>query len=285
MKRIIICLCLILGLSAYTSGQLKIPVGSSSDINKFLNSTTYIVLENELLSDFNMAMRDAVEVFWDITPYEFIYASDFNRMRQDDNKSFLVVNQVYFEGDRSEALFDFLILTNGGNYRTVNDMPNLCAVPLAINGADATDYDYKLALIVKFVQKHVRTTKNNPRLTDENIADFYVEQAGSLESKKFYVLREELNPSINSRTSFADNYDYAFKFSSKAEIQELIESSDDNAIILHKIGPRRGQDFSRSVKIVLCTKKADIYYYSDHRVSSRNPNALLRRDLRSMSRQ
>lgn len=283
MNRIVLIIILsVITLQGYT--QLIIPTGSRSEISRFLDSKTYIVLNNERMSDFNMAMREAVERFWDITPYEFIYTSDFHEQRHDASKSFLVVNQVVFEGDRSNTKFDFLILTLGGNARTINDMPTLCAVPLCYTGASESDYTYKMGVIVKFVQKHIETTQSNPNLNQDNIADYYVERAGCLQQKTLYVLRQELEPRINSRSDFRDEYPFNFEFGSKNQIQKLINKSDNEAVILHKIGPQPNSEISRCIKIILDVKNANIYYYDTHNISRRRPNALLRSDLRAMRR-
>ncbi len=263
--------------------QLKIPTGTTREVNKFLNTTTYIVLENEILSDFNIAMRDAVEDFWTITPYEFIRVSDFHRDRNDSEKSFLVVNQVYFDRDRSNTLFDFLILTIGGDARTINDMPTLAAAPLAYNGAPASHYDYKMGLMLKFIQNHILTVKENPRLNEDNIADFYMSQSGSVRDKTFYVLREDLEPDIRNRAAFSREYPHNFEFVDKEKIKYLIDNSDTDALILHKVGPLRDGRNAQCFKIVLDAKNASVYFYDMHSVNNRNPNALLKNDLRTLS--
>lgn len=284
MKKCFITLVLVSLIVFQGFSQLKIPTGSRSEINRLLNSTTYIVLNNERMSDFNMAMRDAAESFWTITPYEFIYTSDFHEQRFDSDKSFLVINQVIFERDRSETKFDFLILTLGGPARTINDMPTLCAVPLSYTGAPVNDYAYKLGVILKFVQKHIETTRDNPHLNEDNIADFYVDKSKSLSSKTLYVIPNELESRIRSYSDFSSSYAHSFSFSTKSEIEELINNSDNNAVIMHKIGPRPNSGLSRCIKIIIDVGNADIYYYDSHNVNNRNPNALLRSDLRAMSR-
>lgn len=279
----IFLILLFLTLSPDVSAQVKIPTGTIQEVNNFLNTTTYVVLENEILSDYNIAMREAVEDFWTITPFEFIRVSDFHRERHDENKSFLVVNQVYFDRDRSRSLFDFLILTTGGSARTINDMPTLAAAPLAYNGAPASDYDYKMGLIVKFIQNHIITKKENPWLNEDNFADFYLQNSGSVQDKTFYVLREELEPDIRNRAAFSREYPHNFEFADKEKIRKLIDRSDPEAIILHKVGPIRGERNAQCFKIVLDTKNASVYFYDMHGVNNRNPDALLKSDLRTLA--
>ena len=128
MNKLLILNCLLI-ITSLTFSQIKIPVASKSDISIFLKNKTYVVLKNDRMSDYNEALKEAINTHWDITEFEFIYESDFGKFRKDKDKSFLLINQIYFEKDKSQTLFDFLILTNGGNFKTIDDMPTICAPP------------------------------------------------------------------------------------------------------------------------------------------------------------
>ncbi len=277
---------LLISIVCSVSAQLSIPVGSRAEIGRFTTTTTYVVVKNDIFADYNDAIKEAVEKFWTITPYEFINESDFQMLRNDQEKSFLVINQVYFERDRSKTLFDFLILTLGGRARTINDMPTLCAVPLAYRGANKSDYLYKLGAIVKFIQKHMEITISNSNLNSDNIIDFYTNNSGSVANKKLYVLQDELEFDIRNQSAFNKNYPFPFKFSSKEEIKELIMNSDSQALILHKVGQHDKDKFyrSRCVKIIIDTENANIYYFDSHTVNKRNVNAFLKKDLRDLAK-
>lgn len=283
MKRLILLTAVLLTfLTVYS--QLKIPVGTQSDIKKFMNSTTYIVLKNDLISDFNDALKDAVEKHWTITEYEFIQLSDFEKFKKDTDKSFLMINQVYFEKDKSRTLFDFLILTIGGNYSTVNDMPTLCAVPLCYNGALESEYAYKTGLMIKFIQNHILTCKENPALNEDNIADYYEKKTGSLKSKTLYLLKEEVAPDIRTKNSFASEYPYNFDYTTKENIQNLINSNSKDGMILHILGPQIKSTLSYCIKIIIDTENGLVYYYDMHKINKKNPAHLLKSDLTKLAK-
>ncbi len=283
MKRLILLTAVLLTfLTVYS--QLKIPVGTQSDIKKFMNSTTYIVLKNNLISDFNDALKDAVEKYWTITEYEFIQLSDFEKFKKDTDKSFLMINQVYFEKDKSRTLFDFLILTIGGNYSTVNDMPTLCAVPLCYNGALESEYAYKTGLMIKFIQNHILTCKENPALNEDNIADYYEKKTGSLKSKTLYLLKEEVAPDIRTKNSFASEYPYNFDYTTKENIQNLINSNSKDGMILHVLGPQIKSTLSYCIKIIIDTENGLVYYYDMHKINKKNPAHLLKSDLTKLAK-
>lgn len=284
IKKLYLLFSLILFIITVTNAQIIIPTGTKTELNNFLKTTTCVVLKNNFMSDYNDAIKNAVKSYWNITPTEFISESDFNKLRTDASKSFIVINQVYFEKDKTETLFDFLILTNGGKYKTVNDMPTLCGIPLSYNNEPETDYIYKLGLIIKFMQNHVQVCINNPNLNKDNIADYYIKLTGSPENKNFYVLKEEVSPELRIKTNFEKYYSYKYKFTSKEEITELINNNDKDAIILHKIGVENNNSLNLCIKIIIDTENAQIYYYDMHKMNKNNLNYILESDLKKLSK-
>lgn len=267
----------------YLCSQVKIPVASQQDINKFLKTKTLVVLKNDRTSDYNDVIKEAVEKFWNITPFEFIYESEFKNNMKDPTKSFLMINQVYFEKDKTQTLFDFLVLSNGGNYKDVNDMPTIAAVPLCYNGALENDYVYKLGAVVKHIQLHVRTCKNNPSLNSDNIADYYLKNSGSIKDKTFYLLKTEVEPEIRTKNAFASAYPFAFEYSDQENIRKLIFNDDENAILLHLIKPQMSSILTYCVKIIFDAKSGMIYYYDSHKINENNRDYLLKSDLKKLA--
>ena len=69
-----------------------------------------------------MRIKEAVEKSWTITPYEFITATQFDEMRKDPEKSFIVLIQVKFPGDKIEASYSFLSVLLGSAVKKITDM-------------------------------------------------------------------------------------------------------------------------------------------------------------------
>ncbi|MDR2011081.1 MAG: hypothetical protein LBQ22_11450 [Bacteroidales bacterium] len=279
----ILALILFVIISYNIFSQITIPTGTKQEINKFLKNITCVVLKNEFMSDYNDAIKAAISDHWTITPVEYIKESEFHKLRKDVSKSFLVINQVYFDKDKSSTLFDFLILTNGGNFKTVNDMPTICGVPLSYSKAPEEDYNYKLGLIVKFIQNHIELCISNPAINQDNAVDYYTGISGIPDDKIFYVLADELAPELRNQSLFSKNYPYNYKFSSKEEIAELIKNNDKNAVILHKISPYSDNNHGYCIKIIIDTENAIIYYYDMQKVNKNNPPFLLPDDLKNLS--
>ena len=110
-------LSLIIGLVTITLwGMAQRNLVRPEDVKAFMASTTYVVLENNPTSQFNIEIREAVERSWKITPYKFITAKEFNDMRKDIDKSFLVLIQMRFDKDKIAPTYNFLSVSMGAAF-------------------------------------------------------------------------------------------------------------------------------------------------------------------------
>ncbi len=284
MKKIITFTILLILVSTVAFAQIKIPVATQAQVSKFLKNKTYVVLKNDIMSEYNDAIQEAFEKHWTITEYEFVYASEFNTLKKDSDKSFIMINQIYFEKDKTNTKFDFIVATTGGNHRTVDDMPTICAVPLCYNGALESDYDYKIPLMIKFIQNHILTTKENPSLNEDNIADYYMNKSGSLKRKTLYLLKEEVEPEVRTKNSFAGAYPFNFDYTTSDNIKDIIDNNTKDAVILHLICPKLNNTLSYCIKIIIDTEEGTIYYWDKHKLSNKKGDYLLRSDLKKLAK-
>ncbi len=74
---------------------------TAEDLNHFHTTKTYVVLESNPISDYNIEIQDAVKKYWKITEYEFLSFDEFGDKSADKNASFLYVAAVNFEKDKS----------------------------------------------------------------------------------------------------------------------------------------------------------------------------------------
>lgn len=282
MKHISIILFCVAIISNVAFSQVKIPVGSKSDVAKFLKTTTCVVLKNDFMCDYNDEILEAVKAFWTITPVEFIKESEFNSKRNDDTKSFLMINKVYFEQDKSNTKFDFLILSLGGKYKTVNDMPTLCAIPLCYSGDDEQKYLYKLGAMVKHCQTHVGICKNHPELTQDNILNYYIENSGDLSKMNLCLLKDEVAEELRKPADMKAAYSNNFEFCSKDKIKDYI-ANDNETAIAHIISPLSGSELPFCVKIVINAKTGMLYYYDTQRLKKNHDGYILSTDLKKLA--
>ncbi|MDR2836458.1 MAG: hypothetical protein LBV69_09785 [Bacteroidales bacterium] len=276
---IIFIICFVVIISA--KSQISIPIGTQEQINNFFYTKTYIVLKNNFVSDYNFTMKEIIPEEWKITKYEFIKESDFEKYRKDPTKSFLMINKVQLNDDKTETLFDFLVLSLGGNYKTVDEMPTLCAIPLCYSEikTDNEDYTYKLGILIKFIQNNIEICKNNPTLKPENILDYYKKNASPIQDKIMYIIKDELSPELRNDAAFKRNFSQNYKFSNQDEIEKLIKNQDDKAIIIHQVTQYNKKGLSYSITFLIDTKNANIFSYNFRKIDKENDKYLQITDL------
>jgi hypothetical protein len=258
---------------------------TEDDLNHFTRTTTYVVLSNNPLAEYNFEMEEAVKKYWDITPYEFIRHDDFAEKSLDPNASFLYMAAVSFEKDKLKNRYMFLCLSLGDtDHETLDDLRDITNIPMAYHGVDEDLYCYKLGTIIRFMQNHIRMLLADPALVSQNVFQHYNENMGDLRDKTLYLVADEIEPSIATEAKLRKVYPYDFRIVDREDIKELIMSGDENAVFLHKVGPEGKNMNARTYNILIGAADARFYYYDYHKVDDKNPDAILENDFRRISR-
>jgi hypothetical protein len=243
-------------------GQAPFP--SKDEIQQFSESKTFVVLEDDPLSDFNFYIKDAMEEYWKITPYDFMNVSDFNVRRISSSNSFIVLTETNYDKDKSNSVFNFINLLLGKDVDKLGEMPEICAIPLSFVGEEEDEYGYKLGAILSFMQKHAQLIMEDPSKTGRKYLKYYneniAEKIRAIYSNKVEIVTEE-------------------------EIINAIENKTPNTLILHKVAPvrdnvREGYCF----KMLIGTDDANMYYYDLHSIDKKHPNGFLASDLKRLAR-
>ena len=254
------------------------------DLNRFKATKTYIVLNDNPLSDYNFEIKDVIEQYWTITPYEFLDHDDFAEKSLDKNASFLYVAAVNFEKDKSRNRYMFLCLSLGGDRETIDDLKDVTNIPLSYHGVDEDHYTYKLGTLLRFMQQHVELLISDPALVSQNVFQHYNENMGSAKEKTLYLVEAEVEQAISSEAKIREIYPYPFKIVEREEIKELIISGNEDAIFLHKVGPEGKNLEARVYKILIGVKDARIYYYNYHKANAKKPDAFLMNDFKRLKK-
>lgn len=259
-------------------------VPSRDDINAFFNTKTMVVLLDNPMLEYNMVIKEVMEQEWDVTEFGFISFKEFEELRKDPQYSFLYMSQVRFDNDKTDAQYRFLHLSLGGDYFRLNQMPDLASVPLAYYSVDEDNYIYKLALLVRFIQNHVKLIKEKPEIVSANVFKYYNNNIGDIKTKTLYVLEDELAKEVNSSARIRKVYPYKFKIVTKKEITEAIKNRDDNIVFLHKVGPEGTKLDARCYNVIIGAADAKFYYFDYHRINKKQPDGLLEKDFKKMAR-
>ncbi len=282
MRHLIFAVVLGCFFSFYTSAQDYVP--SRDDINAFFNTKTLVVLQDNPLLEYNMVIKDVMKQEWNITEFDFISYKEFEELRFDPQYSFLVMTQVMFDKDKTDARYRFLHLSLGGDYYRTNQMPDIASVPLAYYNVEEDNYIYKLALLVRFIQNHAKLIKEKPEIVTVNVFKYYNSNIQDIKSKTLYVLEEELSKEVNSAARIRKVYPYKFQIVTKEDITEAIKNRDENVVFLHKVGPEGTKVDARCYKVIIGAADANFYYFDYHRISDKNPDGLLEKDFKKMAK-
>ncbi|MFH0755976.1 MAG: hypothetical protein V2B15_01665 [Bacteroidota bacterium] len=254
------------------------------DLTRFQATRTYVVLSNNPLSEYNFEIRDVVEKYWTLTPYEFLGYDDFAEKSLDKNASFLYVAVVNFEKDKSRNRYMFLCLSLGGERETIDDLKDVTNIPLGYHGVDEDHYTYKMGTLIRFMQNHVQMLIDNPAMVAQNVFQHYNENMAYAGEKTLYLVEDEIEPRIATEAQISKLYHYPFQIVDREKIKELIMAGDKDAIFLHKVGPEGKNLEARTYKILIGVAEARIYYYEYHKVSAKNPDAFLEDDFKRLER-
>ncbi len=282
MKKLVITLFAVVPLLNITAQREYLP--TIEDLEVFHTTKTYIVLQDNPISDYNFEIRDAVEKFWDITEYEFIKFDEFNKKTRFEKASFLYTATVSFEKDKSQTRYTFLCLSLGGDFPSVDHMKDIVNVPLSYYGVDEENYTYKLGTLVNFMQKHVQMIKDDPDLISQNVLKEYNDNMTGVHDKTLYLVEDELQKSISSEARIRSVYPHKFKIVTRDEIKEAIMNKDKNVVFLHKVGPEGSKLKARVYKILIGAGDSNFYYFDYHKVSPRKPDAFLEFDLKKIGK-
>ena len=278
MKKIIfIVIIAIIGVSLFAQY-----VPTPEDIEHFFSTKTLVVRDRNPLNTFDAEIEEVMKSEWEITEYEISPWDQFEEKRMDPQYSFLFLTTVTFEKDKLQARYRFLNLSLGGDYFQLNQMPDLVSVPVAYANAEDETYNYKLGILVRFIQNHIRLIHKNPDIISANVFKHYNENMGDVKQKTLWLVEEEMAPDVNSAARIRKVYPQDFKMATKDEIREAIKNRDEDVVFLHKVGPEGTRLTARCYKILIGSSDAKFYYFDYHMINDKKPDGFLVKDFKKI---
>ncbi len=253
-----------------------------SDYKSFLKSKTLVVLEPNLMSDFNGVIKKAIINNWHITPYEFIDQAEFKRYRNDPQYSFLMVTVASFNKDHTKASYNFLSLLRGQKGASVSNMPDLCSIPLSYLKVEDDSYSYKVEAFLRFIQNHVELMIQNPSLIGENSLKYYNKNKADLNGKTLYITKEDLARDMDTNAEISKVYPYPFKIVTREEVADAIAQKRRDIVFLHKVGPEKTRIKARVYKILVGADVPQFYYFNYEMVKQPSDDAFQAKDLKRL---
>ncbi|MBP5583247.1 MAG: hypothetical protein J6X43_04755 [Bacteroidales bacterium] len=163
MKKLV---CFVIGILAGLGVFAQRPTATLEQVKELIAGKSLIVVFDENpMNNYNAEIRKAVEKNWTLTTFRFMHLGDLDSTKlQNPNNAFLAPVTMSFGEDKDSVKYTFLSLLIGGQYETINDLPEVCTFPLCYEGSDEDEMTYKLPAIVAFFNKHVQNIVDNPAL-------------------------------------------------------------------------------------------------------------------------
>jgi len=277
---------LLISLTILTSGILlsaQAPFPEPGEIESFYNTRTLVVLEGDMFSTYNLFIKVAMKEFWNITEYEFISQDDFEARRNDPQFSFIVLTETRFDKDKSGSTYNFINLLLGKKVGRLEDMPEMCAVPLSVVESDQFEYSYKVGMVLRFMQSHVKNLSDDPSVKGKKYLKYYNQFVPELPSKNILVSEDDLEEDVLSEKTNPSIFPENLVISTDEEVQKAIETRAENTVVLHKVGPWN-REGGICFKMLIGTDDGKMYFYGEHKVTEKNRSGLLAADIKRIGR-
>jgi hypothetical protein len=255
------------------------PLATQKQIGMFLNSTTCVVLENDV-NPYNAIIKDAVEKHWKTTPFEFIDVTEFEIRRFDTRYSFLVLMKNVYDKDPSGVSYNYISLVLGSNEKTIIKMPELCNIPLQYTEDNSMDYGYALPAIVKFMQKHVKTLEKKRFLVSIYGLKYYSKKG--FKDKQLLMLRDKMAPDAYSVEKINSVYPHFIKLLSVNEIEDEIAANAKNTLFHFHVGPNQNKAVGKCFEMIFDVE-GNLYYYRSRMITNDNKDGFNMKDFKRIS--
>jgi hypothetical protein len=105
-----------------------------------------------------------------------------------------------------------------------------------------------------------------------------------VKGKTLYLVEEELARDVNSLSKIKAVYPGEVKLVDRETIKELIMAEDEDAVVLHKVGPEGKKMNARVYKILIGLAEAKFYYFDYHKINAKKPDAFLASDFKKLAK-
>ena len=293
MRKISVVALVLVLMFPLAQAQIKAP--SKENIERFLKSKTYVVLEDNPFSVFNDFVSNQMKTIWKITPFEIISSEEFEKKMGDENSSFLFVSQAMFgskkavaantkdeEGNEDAFNYTIINLVMGDASKNLNRMPDLCIVPVAYADVDEDTYEYKLAALIEFMAYYIDYVRANP---GKDIQQVVKDNASELKNYELWFVEGDLATNVNTLAKIKQFYPYAVKIVTAEEIQKAIAEHNPKVAFLHKVGPEgTGSNGSSCWKFIMAAKDGKPLYFDNHQIGAGKGNAFLEDDFKNIAK-
>ena len=254
-------------------------VYDQKEIEKFLKSTTYVVLDQHKDSDYSLAITDAVKKYWSITKFEIIDRSTYLSYLKDKTKSFLT--REYITGDKDLISLNLFM----GGQRQLNTRGRILAT-IKLKHYTATDHQfiYKLPNLILNIQWQVNTIKNLALESEKGFQAHMKTRRMIKQSRTLYILKEHLTNKVASLENLKKYYKYDVSVVEQEQLKNAIIKEDTNVIYLSIVAPTKNWGGQKGYYRIFTVKDGETLIKYTRSVSSSAPLGVTGFDLKNFNK-
>ncbi|MFW5851093.1 MAG: hypothetical protein ACOCWB_02600 [Bacteroidota bacterium] len=254
------------------------------EVSRFSETTTYVIKQNDLTNEYNTFIQEAFEKYWDISDFELISYSEFEEKRQDEHNSFVLLTNTGIGTGTSFAEYKFVSVLMGGDFQTINEMPEVCSFPLMATDDESGDQMVVLPAIIQFLNNHIKNMQSNPALLKDSKFKYYTKQKRNFTSKKLYLIKENQTSAFQTKKAITDIYPHPVSFVEYSDIADAIAENKENIVFHLKVSTQKGTNSTRCYTIIMgCDGK--LYYFNYHTIKNTDPtNGILAKEWKKFTK-
>ncbi len=282
MKKIFfksISLSILLTLTCMQLYSQVMNMPTTQTITRLKNSTTYIVLEGGMGSEFDMQIKKYANKYWTLTPFQIIDMNQYERLCKNPANSFLMLVQGQYNIQGKKLDVNLLTLVLGDKSGDINKMTDVLSIPLALldEDGDSEEYGYKLGGILRAMQ---HTLNNLPaeKITSLNIKDYLQKDKNEIKNSTLLLTLEDLANDGYNVSQIKSFYTHPFAVVDENSIEKAIIEKE-KACFCHIVG----EDGKYCIKIIIHCADGRILYGNFHQVSNKTPIGLLKSDFQTIN--
>jgi len=259
MKQVIFILLIVTSFGGFAQR----PTATSEQVDAFFKTTTYVIKRDDLMNGYNSFMEQAFQTSWKCTKFEFITYAEFQEKQKDPNASFVLLTETSFPNDKVVTGYNFISVVLGGDYESINNMPEICSFPLISSNAEDEEVMAMLPAIMKFLTQHIATIQSNSKLLKDKKYKFYTKQKKAIATKKLYLVQENQAVSFQKENAIKALYKGDFKFVSYDDIASAITEQNKNVVFHIRVASETATVGARCYTIIMGVD-GTLYYFNYH---------------------
>lgn len=244
------------------------------EFEDFMESKTYVVLDQFTESKFSLALTEAIKENWTITPFEIIDRAEYNKLKKDRNASFLT--REYIAGDNK--LISLSLFMGGQRYM---DTKGELIANAKLKHYSATDEDflYKLPILMKNMQWRIKLALNLKFESAEEYTQYLEDNRHLLHSKKLYILNEHLTNKVPTLEKLKKYYRHDVRLVNQSVIEDAILTQDSTVAFLSIVAPTKNYGGQTAYYRIFTADKGESLVSYERAVSSSAPVGVVGYDL------